>query len=297
MKTYSEKKSSRKFLAAVLAAVMTVAAAAFVLAACNDGDNSNGAKLIFSDEFDTELNTDLWTVKDELRKGGYWDDEAVFTENGNLVIRTSYDEERNTFLTGAVTTEKSFLHHYGYYEARVKAPEAAGIWSAFWIMCDKMGDENPDASVGGAEIDIYESAYYPATANWLADFQAAIHVGGYGSNWIRNEHMFSAPQKEGIGHAYEDWYVFALDWQPDGYKFYMNNELIWETDCDDNVSSVDSYVFLSVEVNGSNGNPNGTPQFPLNGNALKQNGDLSEIFPADFLVDYVRVWDKNPHTA
>lgn len=293
MNGFTKLNVGKRFFVFLLAAVMTAAAIALVSTGCNR-DDGDKAKLIFADEFDAELDTDVWTVHDELRKGGYWDDEAVFTKDGNLVIRTSYDEERNTFLTGAVTTEKSFLHHYGYYEARVKAPEAAGIWSAFWIMCDKMNEENPDASVGGAEIDIYESAYFMSPG--FLDFQSAVHIGGYGENWIRNEYPFRAPSREGREHPYEDWYVFALDWQPDGYKFYMNGNLIWETDCDGNVSSVDSYLFLSVEVNGQNGVPDGNSQFFLAGNALTNNGDLNETFPADFLVDYVRVWETNPYT-
>lgn len=275
------------------------------LVACND---NKGVKLLFSDEFDSnKLDLSKWTVhgKDlaagELRRGGWWTEDSVFLEDGKLVIRTVYDKNKNTFYTGCIDSKK--LMTYGYYEARCKLPEANGMWSAFWIMCEKMNLGNPDASVGGAEIDIFESPFYSYKGGCV---QHAIHTGGYGDN---HHQRFSFPYRtmyrpEGVENAYAEWHTFALDWQPDGYRFYIDGVLSWETVDpygskgsedykENNVSSVPSYIMLSVEVGGENGEPGDTPFVPLS-NPLSDNGDMDNFF-VDFLVDYVRVYESYPY--
>lgn len=299
----TDRSSLRRALAAALTAALFIATVLFsvtALTACN-----KKPKLLFSDDFDSaEVDASKWYVRGtdpqndqpgELRRGGWWTADSVFTKDGNLVIRTTYDGDNNTFHTGSVDAKQ--LMTYGYYEARCKLPEAVGMWAAFWIMCEKMGLENPDASVGGAEIDIFESPYYRSGL-----IQHAVHTGGYGQYHQELFYPFvELSHPEGVESGYETWHTFALDWQPDGYTFYVDGVLTWQQNPDynkndvsltNNVSSVPSYIILSVEVGGENGVPADAP-FMGSGNPVEDNPDLAN-FCEDFLIDYVRVWDRKP---
>lgn len=288
----------------IFVAAMVFAGCAFVFAACN---KQTEAQLLFSDEFDgTQLDETKWyasgTDLDDgiIRRGGRWTEDSVLVEGGNLIIRTTYGEDK-VFRTGAVNAQK--LMTYGYYEAKCKLPEAYGLWSAFWIMCDKMHIEEPDATIGGAEIDIFESPFFSSSC-----VQHAIHTAGYGAMHREQSMPFLEVKSPNEGeHGYRAWHTFALDWQPDSYKFYIDGKLSWQTYApygiignpnyiEKNISSVPSYIILSVEVGGTNGEPANSP-FITGGNPIRDNQLLFDMnnFSVDFLVDYVRVWDKNPH--
>lgn len=303
-------------LAKIIVAAMLIIALSFsavLFVACNDDNNDyKSPKLLFSDEFDgNQVDTSKWSIDSSnpqpgnpgsIRRGGWWTADSVSVENGNLVIRTTYDEEKNTFYTGSVYANE--LMTYGFYETRCKVPEAKGMWAAFWIMCDKMGASH-DASIGGAEIDIFESPFYSLGGS----VQHAIHTGGYGD---LHQNNFTFPPKtltrpEGYTNGYETWHTFALDWQPDGYKFYIDGVLTWETTdpygkegdelyIENNVSSIPSYMILSVEVGGENGVPDTAPFF-LCGHPVNDNEEMYDMsnFSVDFLIDYVRVWETNPY--
>jgi Beta-glucanase/Beta-glucan synthetase len=220
-------------------------------------------------------------VYDCVRRGGYWVPECVFVEDGNLIIETKINDD-GAYVTGAIDSAGKYENTFGYYETRCKVPAAYGIWAAFWLMCDKMGLENSDATVGGAEIDIFESPFYPSKM-----FQCAIHIGGYGDNKID----YSYPYLKGGDNFYTDWHTFGLDWQADGYKFYYDDLLFYETDCADNISTVDGFLFLSVEIGGTNGTAGDSPFFP-NYSPTKNE---SSVWPERFEVDYVRVYEKKPN--
>lgn len=306
------QRLARKSLAIALAAALLSSAVIFV--ACDKTITPMGdPKLIFSDEFDgAAVNLDNWSVygtdrlpenPGTIRRGGWWTPESVSVDDGNLVIRTTYDQQNNTFYTGGVYANE--LLTYGYYEARCKLPEASGMWAAFWIMCDKIHLENHDASIGGAEIDIFESPYYDWSSGTI---QHAIHTGGYGNlhqgstNTIWD--AFSCPQD--CTHSYQAWHTFAVDWQPSGYTFYVDGVMTWQTTdpyiissqlhLDSNVSSVPSYMILSVEVGGEGGVPGNSP-FMFGGHPVNSNKNRFDMsnFSVDFLIDYVKVWDRYPY--
>lgn len=75
-------------------------------------------KLSFSEEFENGYDKNIWSATAMTpRKGGYWSDEQVFTENGNLIIRTEYKENGDD--SGYCTGELSWPNMrstYGYYE-------------------------------------------------------------------------------------------------------------------------------------------------------------------------------------
>ena len=69
-------------------------------------DNDNAELRVFFDDFEEELDTDVWNVHHEIRKGGYWDSEQAFVEDGNLVLRTV--EKDGSYFSGAIDTMSNF---------------------------------------------------------------------------------------------------------------------------------------------------------------------------------------------
>jgi len=292
----------KKIITVILIIVLTISLS-LAFTSCNKESNENKIPdPIFFDDFNT-LNTSIWNVYDSgVRKGGYWSKDQVFTKNGNLVIRTTKIGDK--YYTGAIDTDDKFERHYGYYEAKVLLPKASGMWSAFWIFCDAMkGASSSQAELSGTEIDIFETPYYAPGS--IEGYQSAFHIGNYdtsnSSTYYTSQWLSMLAHPDSI-EIYDTWHTFALDWQETGYKFYLDNTLMWETNLNGNISSKNSFLFLSCEIDGSNGNA-AKQIFQLFTKSISENDD--SIFPttstqdgnydSDFLIDYVKVWEKNPY--
>lgn len=254
-----------------------------------DLDLENRFELTWADEFDGDkLDRRYWDTHDWLymRKGGYWDPSMVRVENGNLIISTEYkpegvSEERNKpgYYTGIVETRDKFEQCYGYFEIRCILPAACGMWSAFWMMnegvfnIDGYGDD-------GTEVDIFESMAYKD--HWWKAGDAVvsgIHYDGYGEE----------EKGDSIGYyyavnPYEEYNTYGLEWTPEEYIFYINGVETGRTS-KGGVSDNPEYLLVSCEVAGENGiadaDRHGT------GKITKT---PEENWPAEFIVDYVRVY-------
>ncbi len=291
----------RKSIILAVLLVFTLSLGALFMTACNDNGNNDKVdeNLIFFDDFDS-LNTSVWNVytkktdTDEgwgpesgVRRGAYWDKNQVFTSDGNLIIRTEIKD--GVCYTGAIDSNNKFETHYGYYEARCKVPLAHGMWSAFWIFCDEMGAPSSDPDVCGCEIDIFESPYYGVDYYGSTIYQSALHMGDYDINYQKEERILNDVD------IYDgEFHVFALDWQENYYRFYVDGIMTLEFTPEDGfkMSEKDSFLFLSCEVGGNDGIVGSTPFFfaALSGKALFS----TEESPVDFVVDYVKVYKTKP---
>lgn len=291
----------KKLLCGLIAALILTFALS-TLVGCDKKSTKPDDNLIFFDDFNT-LNTNIWNIHspadDEyegygningIRRGGYWDRKQVFTQDGNLVIRT--EQRDGKYYTGAIDSYGKYERHFGYYETRCYFPEAYGIWSAFWIMCKGLV-ENPstDAKVSGAEIDIVESPYYMPEED-LQFYQCAVHTGGYGEGYSSVEYLSFLNPNAGRSF-YGDWHTFAVDWQEDYYRFYADDVLIIEMtgNYTGGISNVDGYLYLSVEIGGNDGIADNTPFFAAP-HKIQDNADGT--LPVDFLVDYVKIYKQKP---
>ncbi len=255
--------------------------------------------LTWSDEFDgNELDKSFWQTEWWVteRKGGYWHDDMVSVKNGNLVIKTEYFAEplENTYLekwgdiidfkeykpgwyTGCITTNGKFEQTYGYFECRCILPKSTGMWSAFWMMNDKVEDVDGSGK-DGTEVDIFESMYYKDVKWGYGDAViSGIHYDGYGE-----DEQGATVGKWYANNPYEEFNTYGLEWNENEYIFYINGIETGRLSAG-GVSQNPEYLILSCEVAGSNGvayaDRHGVGKMSMNP------GDVAE-----FIVDYVRVY-------
>lgn len=61
------------------------------------------------------------------------------------------------YLSGLMTTEKSFLQTYGYFEIRAALPVGQGLWPAFWLLPQFEAFPDPNIRQLPDEVDVFEN--------------------------------------------------------------------------------------------------------------------------------------------
>lgn len=183
-------------------------------------------ELLFADEFNegaldrskwNVIGMDFWVNREEQ---AYVDSpdtiqflpEAEGADGGVLVLRPVYrlaqdsNAERNAdFLSGRIESKGKFEFTYGRAEARIRMPDATGVWPAFWLLGD-----GPWPDIG--EIDIME---YVGEPDWTG---VALHGPGYsGDHGIEDRQYFPA------GSNVTDWHTYAAEWTEDEIAFYVDD--------------------------------------------------------------------------
>lgn len=269
-------------------------------------------KLVWSDEFNgTEIDTTKWDF--DLQDGFYdyvgnmwisgWGNSElqyytnhprnVRVDGGNLVIRALKESFGGKGYTSARVKSRArdgselFAKKYGRFEFRAKLPTGQGVWPALWLM--------PQADAYGSwaasgEIDVLE-----AKGQEPDRIHGTIH---YGARWPHNRQstkLFMLPE----GDRIDQYHVYAVEWEPGEIRWYFDDTLYakqtfwWShsaTEGEQGVLPLNAddvnpwpapfdqpfYVIMNVAVGGQfAGNP--LPDTP---------------FPAEMLVDYVRVYES-----
>jgi beta-glucanase (GH16 family) len=239
----------------------------------------DGYELLWADEFeDDHYNYDIWTP--DVKGDGFGNNELqyysglpknIFNEDGCLVIKL-YKERMGSreYTSGKLWSKGSHFFKYGLVEARFKLPRGRGTWPAIWMM--------PEYSVYGnwphsGEIDIFEWVGYDSTRL-------------YGSALMAGR-LSGEVTKRGIadikGHE-SDFHTIIFEWAPEYMKWFL-----------------DGKQFNLYEKSESNGETRLWPfdqEFYLILN-LAYGGDWGGVdgiddrnLPQEFLIDYVRVYQK-----
>jgi len=201
-------------------------------------------------------------------------DNAALDGHGNLVITARRENPANyqcwygacEYTSARLNTSGRFTQTYGHFEARVKMSRGQGMWPAFWMLGNDIGDVGWPQS---GEIDVMENVGFEPS-----QVHGTIHGPGYSG-------------ADGIGAGYsisgafaDDFHTFAVDWSP--------NRIVWSVDGtayqtrtpadlggDQWVFDKPFFLILNLAVGGYwPGDPDGSTPFP---NTL--------------VVDYVRVTD------
>jgi beta-glucanase (GH16 family) len=199
--------------------------------------------------------------------------ENVRQEKGSLVIEaikekfTGPDGVQRNFASARLKTEGRFDQRYGRFEARIQIPSGRGAWPAFWML----GDDHSTAGWPSCgEIDIMESV-----GSETAVIEGSLHGPGYsGSNPL------TAAYRLPRGRFSDAFHVFAVEWEPQVVRFYVDDKLYatrTPADLPPGTRWVYDHPFFVLLNLAVGGNLPGSP------------GD-STVFPQRMLVDYVRVY-------
>ena len=241
-------------------------------------------ELVFEDHFDGDtLNREIWGkhAEDGVRKGGYWDlDGQTFLKDSCLIIRTEYKADGKFgpgYYTANVSTRDAYEQTFGYFECRCKIPAAEGMWSAFWLMTQKVGTGVPGKI--GTEIDVFESPIW-----WRGKkghernlVSSNLHYGGYSYG-----HRYKNVAVTKLNDPYNEFNTYGMEWNKKGYVFYINGMEVGRSKFG-GVCESPEYFRCSCEVDGSCGEPT----FGWSGKITR--GGKNEL-PADFVIDYVRTY-------
>lgn len=236
-------------------------------------------KLIFEDNFSLDkLDLTKWSYDTGGHGFGnkewqyYTDREKnVFIDNNQLVLKAYKEQFQNCFYTsGKIYTKNKFSFKYGRIEVKAKLPFGKGIWPAIWMM----PEDNKDGWPIGGEIDIMELIGDKTNKIYGTIHYGIPHIYSGGTK-ILNEGSFS-----------DDFNVFGVIWDEYSIRWSLNGEVYhsetkwFAKNRQGKVIPYPApfnqkfYLILNLAVGGK------WPGYP----------DETTIFPQEFRIDYVRVY-------
>lgn len=273
------------------------AALFILLGSCGAGTTSPAASntpadqrpwtLVWSDEFEeangSSPDASKWTL--DIGGGGWGNKELetytnrtqnAFVKDGTLVIQalketyTGPDNIPRDYTSARLKTLGLAQWTYGRVEARMKLPGGQGLWPAFWMLGTNITQVGwPNCG----EIDIMEN---------IGREPSIVHGTIHGPSYSGESGIGSAYTLPNNQRFADDFHVFAVEWEPNVIRFYVDNTL-YATRTPSDLPSGANWVFdkpffiiLNVAVGGSwPGNP-----------------DSTSVFPQTMIVDYVRVYQR-----
>jgi len=189
-------------------------------------------EVIFFDDFNAgELNRSYWNVVGPSmwvnnEQQAYVDSDQTIhflpasevegAENGVLVLQPRFLEGFETprgrvadFTSGRINSRNKVDFTYGRAEARIRLPDAEGLWPAWWLLGQGSWPES-------GEIDIME---YVGEKDWVG---VALHGPGYsGETPLVNKSFFLEPE-DATG-----WHVYAVEWSANTIEFLVDGRVTY----------------------------------------------------------------------
>ena len=264
------------------AALISATGSLAVMATAPAAPPGSGWDLTFADEFHgSTLDTMKWNYNypwgPTHNHRAYMDPGQVTVNNDAITLRAvdqrhpaapsgvqtgDFGWQSLDYTSGAINTNGKFNMTHGYIEGRMRMADATGTWPAFWML----------KSGWPPEIDIME---FPRSgSNSTSQYHAYYHYTG------PSGHASFGAQRNTGQNLTSGFHEFAVEWTPDAISFYFNGQRWYGPHV--NASAVgqsdNMYLILNHAVGGWSGTPGSN-------------------FPADFVIDWVRVWEKRPSGA
>ena len=216
---------------------------------------------------------------------------------GPLTSYTQGDFLQRDFTAGRVDSAVNFTH--GRFELLGKLPQGHGTFFAFW-MRPRNSPYGNDAA--GGEIDIAEGANIGRGGNRRGQIDAQLPGDGWGVHHV--VHMgypFTNPftlTNLPVNPA-ESFHLYAVEWDTASIRFYVDDQRVltvpqsdWFSHPKDSEGPVDNpYAPFDqpffIVINNTVGNW-ALETWP--GNQVPD----TTVFPAEFVVDYMRVYECRP---
>ena len=233
-------------------------------------------EMIWNDEFNNSiLDNSKWI--NDVGGNGWGNNEAQFytagsanlTMNNGFATITAKAQQlgSNQYTSAKIISKNLFDVKYGKIEGRMKCPMGKGLWPAFWML--------------GSNID---------TVSWPQCGEIDIM-----------EHINNEPKIHGtahwnnVGHQYLGgtintdpavFHTYSIVWDANSIKWYMDDQLYYILNISNNTNGTEEfhkkfYLILNLAVGGN------WPGYP----------DASTVFPAEFVIDYIRVYKPSLATA
>ena len=172
------------------------------------------------------------------------------------------------YTSASLTTEQQATWTSGRIEVRAKLPKGRGTWPAIWLLGSGL------RKVGWpkcGEIDIMEQVGFEPTK-----IHAHIHTERF--NWVKGTDKGAEIEVEDADSAF---HIYRVDWRQDRLDFFVddkqyftyqrtNQEGAWPFD-------QPHYLILNLAIGGDWGGKHGIDD---------------SIFPCEYLIDYVRVYQE-----
>jgi beta-glucanase (GH16 family) len=204
---------------------------------------------VFIDKFDIgTVNRQVWSVRNtEYKEGttqtkGGWEGVDIIDGKLNLSIVPNPNEP-GKYICGHIGTQQSFQFTYGYVEARIKVHPYPGAHCSLWLQGDGgylpgnteidvmefFGAKNPARRIG---TDVHQNLYMGIDGKATNVFHDSVNdVAWWGPNY---------PTKRWSNQ----WVRYGCLWEESGYKFYINDHLVHETN--DGLTAKPKFVVLSM---------------------------------------------------
>ncbi|GAA2129726.1 ricin-type beta-trefoil lectin domain protein [Streptomyces synnematoformans] len=199
---------------------------------------------------------------------------AALDGQGNLVITARRENPGNyqcwygrcEYTSARLNTSGRFTTTYGHVEARMKLPRGQGMWPAFWMLGNDIGQVGWPAS---GEIDVMENVgFEPGTVHGTLHGPGYSGSGGIGAG-------YTLPGGQQFADAF---HTFAMDWSPNRITWSVDGN-VYQTRTPADLGGRDwvfdkpFFLILNLAVGGYwPGDPDG-----------------STVFPQRLVVDHVRV--------
>ena len=239
-------------------------------------------RLVWSDEFnDGKLDPEKWYAINKYpsivdNNSDYQPDpgmpttaymaDQVKVEDGCMKVLASEKETKLqyekpfTHRAGRVQTRNQFALEYGKVEIRAKLPKTNGLWPAIWLL--------PEIDIAGVdEIDILEYR-----GQWFDEVLLTNHY--INENGEHRGDQMRYQVKDGNGEFLDwsqDFHTYVLEWSPDKITWTIDGVLAHTSTVD--LHDIPMYLIIETQIGGWGGDL-----------------DESSVFPQEFLIDYVRVY-------
>jgi beta-glucanase (GH16 family) len=236
------------------------------------GQKSN-RKLIWSDEFDqSTLNLKQWSYKTgdgcpELCGWGN-NERQIYTDsnhlirNGNLVIQARLNNK--VYTSSRITTKGKLEYQYGRFEVRAKLPNGQGVWPAFWMLGSNISEVGWPLC---GEIDVLEYVGKSPEEIFTSLHTKASHGETINTKTTR------------FSNIEEGFHTYAADWTENQIEFFVDGKSVYtfipkDKSTEEWPFDQPFYLLLNLAIGGNFGGPE-----------VDDN-----IFPQEFIIDYVRVY-------
>lgn len=241
--------------------------------------------LVWSDDFEgRSLDFSKWEIEVNAFGGGnqelqlYTDrSDNVRVENGTLVLEARRDNAGiagtvREYSSGRIRSKRRGDWKYGRFEVRAQLPKGQGIWPAIWMMPT---DERYGTWAASGEIDIMEFKGQEPNVLW-----GTLH---YGAPWPNNRHSGTQKKFTDLDLS-QDFHIYGIEWKEGEIRWTFDGE-VWQVQKE------------WTTVNGEFPAPFNEP-FHLILNLAVGGGFVgapnSETrFPAQFLIDWVKVYQRD----